>query len=120
MAGTSVNDALPVTVASATLVAVTVTVCGLDTVAGAVYSPALVIVPTAGLTDHCTPELVSPVTAAVNCNVCAPNSVADAGPTLTCAAVNMVTDACAVFVGSAWLAAMTVTVCGLLIEAGAV
>jgi hypothetical protein len=52
--------------ASATLVAVTVTVCGPLSAAGAVYSPPLEIVPTAGLTDHVTAVLLVPVTAAEN------------------------------------------------------
>jgi len=52
---------------SAALVAVTVTVCGLVSVAGAEYRPALEIVPTAGLTDHVTAIFVVPVTAAVYC-----------------------------------------------------
>ena len=52
---------------SATLVAVTVTVCGLPSVAGAVYRPLLEIVPTAGLTDHVTAAFVAPATVAVNC-----------------------------------------------------
>jgi hypothetical protein len=54
-------------VVSATLVAVTVTVCGLLTVAGAEYRPPPEIVPIAGLTDHETPVLAAPVTVAVNC-----------------------------------------------------
>ena len=65
--GTTVTLAVAVLLVSATLVAVTVTVCGLLSVAGAVYRPALEIVPTAGLTDHVTAVFVVPVTAAVNC-----------------------------------------------------
>ena len=65
--GTTVTLAVAVLLVSATLVAVTVTVCGLPSVAGAEYRPPLEIVPTAGLTDHVTAIFVVPVTAAVNC-----------------------------------------------------
>ena len=64
--GVIVTLAVAVLLASATLVAVTVTVCGLLSVAGAVYSPPLETVPTAGLTDHVTAVLLVPVTAAAN------------------------------------------------------
>ena len=59
--------AVAVLLVSATLVAVTVTVCGLLSVAGAVYRPPLEIVPTTGLTNHVTAVFVVPVTAAANC-----------------------------------------------------
>ena len=65
--GTTVTLAVAFLLVSATLVAVTVTVCGLPSVAGAVYRPPLEIVPTAGLTDHVTAVFVVPVTATVNC-----------------------------------------------------
>ena len=65
--GTTVILAVAILLVSAALVAVTVTVCGLLSVAGAVYRPPLEIVPTAGLTDHVTAVFVVPVTAAVNC-----------------------------------------------------
>jgi uncharacterized membrane protein len=65
--GTTVTLAVAFLLVSATLIAVTVTVCGLLTVAGAVYRPPLEIVPTAGITDHVTAVFVVPVTAAVNC-----------------------------------------------------
>ena len=65
--GTTVTLAVAVLLVSATLVAVTVTVCGLPSVAGAVYRPPLEIVPIAGLTDQVTAVFVVPVTAAVNC-----------------------------------------------------
>ena len=64
--GTTVTLAVAFLLVSATLVAVTVTVCGLVSVAGAEYRPPLEIVPTAGLTDHVTAVFVVPVTAAVN------------------------------------------------------
>ena len=59
--------AVAVLLVSATLVAVTMTVCRLPSAAGAVYRPPLEIVPTAGLTDHVTAVFVIPVTVAVNC-----------------------------------------------------
>jgi hypothetical protein len=68
---------------SAPLVAVTVTVCWLLSAAGAVYRPALEIVPTAGFTDQVTAIFVVPVTAAVNCCVCPAERLAVAGDTLT-------------------------------------
>jgi hypothetical protein len=58
-------DLLP----SATLVAVTVTVCAPAILPGAVYSP-LDTVPTTGLIDQFTAVFDVPVTVAVNCCVC--------------------------------------------------
>ena len=51
-------------VESATLVAVTVTVWELEIEAGAVYRPAALMLPTAGLIDHVTAVLLVPVTVA--------------------------------------------------------
>jgi hypothetical protein len=65
--GVTVTLAAAFLLVSAMLVAVTVTVCGLPSVAGAVYRPPLEIVPTAGLTIHVTAAFVVPATAAVNC-----------------------------------------------------
>ena len=65
--GTTLTLASAFLLASAALVAVTVTVCGPLSVVGAVYRPPLEIVPAAGLTDQVTAVLVVPVTAAVNC-----------------------------------------------------
>jgi len=65
--GMIVTLAVACLLVSATLVAVTVTVWGLASVAGALYKPLLEIVPTAGLTDHVTAVFAVPVTAAVNC-----------------------------------------------------
>jgi hypothetical protein len=68
---TMVTDADAAFVASARLVAVTVTVLGDGSIVGAVYSPVLLIVPKAELsptdpfTDHETPALL-PVTVAEN------------------------------------------------------
>ncbi len=57
-------------VASAALVAVTVTVCADTIVAGAVYSPAAVTLPTPlGEMLQLSCGLLDPVTVAVNCNV---------------------------------------------------
>src|SRR5881397_1699533 len=66
LAGARFTVAVPNRVLSATLVAVTVTVCALDIVDGAVYSP-FTIVPVCGFIDHVTAVLLVPVTAAVNC-----------------------------------------------------
>jgi hypothetical protein len=52
---------------SATLVAVTVTRCGKETVEGAVYRPEFEILPRFGLRVQFTVVLVLPVTVAVNC-----------------------------------------------------
>ena len=59
--------ALPDLVASATLVAVTVTDWELVMLAGAVYSPVTEMLPTLGLIDQVTAVFVVPVTVAVNC-----------------------------------------------------
>jgi len=63
--------AVPIAVLLAALVAVTVTVCAVVTVAGAAYSPLLLIVPApvAGLSVHVTAVFVLLVTVAVNCCV---------------------------------------------------
>jgi hypothetical protein len=49
----------------AALVAVTITVCALLIVAGAVYTPDVEMLPTAGLSDQVTPVLDPPETVAV-------------------------------------------------------
>jgi hypothetical protein len=54
-------------VASAVLVAVTVTVCEELMELGALYRPEVEIVPTAGLRLQVTPVLVAPDTRALNC-----------------------------------------------------
>jgi len=59
----AVADLLP----SATLVALTVTVCGLATFSGAMYSPVLEIVPTLGLADHITSVFAAFDTVSENC-----------------------------------------------------
>ena len=65
--GVKATVAVAVLVASARLEAVTVTVCGLLILAGAVYRPPLEIEPTGGLMDHAALVLPDPVTVAVNC-----------------------------------------------------
>ena len=76
-------------------------------------------VPTAGLTDQVTPVLDEPVTVAVNC--WAWEVVRDLvnGVRETATGVSAML-ALADLVGSAALVALTVTVCALVIEAGAV
>ena len=114
-------------VVSATLAAVTVTVCGVPSAAGAEYKPPLEIVPTAGFTDHETPALAVPVTVAMNCWVCETVSEVLKGvsETVTGEGVSTVigmrvTVALADMAGSAVLVAFTVTFAALAIEAGAV
>jgi hypothetical protein len=71
-------------VVSARLVAVTVTVCAVVMVAGAVYTPDALIEPTpAGLIDHVTALLAVLVTVAVSCAVWPMFSAVVAGLTLT-------------------------------------
>jgi hypothetical protein len=70
---TTVTLELADAVGSAALVALTVTEAGLGAVAGALYSPLVVIVPTVEFppvtpfTDQVTPVVVVFVTVAVNC-----------------------------------------------------
>jgi len=58
--------ALALLVASPTLVAVNVTVCVALMLAGAVYDPPVVTVPTDGERDQVTEVLLDPVTVLVN------------------------------------------------------
>ena len=79
--------------------------------------------PTAGLMDQATAVLVEPVTVAVNCRVWPPLRLAEAGLTLTattCAGGVRVTIALADLVVSAAEVALTVTVCCVVMVAGAV
>ena len=79
--------------------------------------------PTAGLIDHVTAVLVEPVTVAANCRVWPPLMLAEVGLTLTattCAGGFRVTVAVANLVVSDGKVARTVTVCCVVIEAGAV
>jgi hypothetical protein len=121
--GLSVTAAVPVFVVSAALVAVTVTVCVEVMLEGAVYRPAVDIVPTFGVSDQVTAVFVVPLTVAVNCRVWELVKVALAGLTDTetpPAGGLSVTVAVPVFVVSAALVAVTVTVCVEVMLEGAV
>src|SRR5882757_4772451 len=115
-------------VGSAWDTAATVTMAGFGTTAGAVYRPALDIVPTVGLppvtplTCQVTAVLLVFCTVAANCCVPPAPTVADTGEivTLTTAGGVTVTWAEADFVGSAWDTAATVTMAGFGTTAGAV
>lgn len=63
--GTRVTVAVADRVASAELVAMTVIICGLVTIDGAVYCPPDEMRPTGGDVDHTTAVFVVPVTVAV-------------------------------------------------------
>jgi hypothetical protein len=118
--GVSEMLALAVLVVSAALVALTVTVWAEAIVAGAVYTP-LDNVPTDGDMDQVTLVLVDPVTLAFKVVDCPPVREAEAGVMViaTVAEGFKETDACAFFVGSAALIAVTVTVCAVVTVAGA-
>jgi hypothetical protein len=108
-------DAATLTVALAVFVEstllVVVTVC-VPVVAGAVYSPLVLIVPDVELppetpsTDHCTLMLVVPETVAANCLVPFTVTVAEVGLMAT-ATVVTVTDELALLVVSALLMMLT-------------
>jgi len=112
--------ALAVLVGSAVLVAVTVTPFEPLTVSGAVYNPVLEIDPVDGLKDQVTDVSLALLTDASNCCVCEALTPAVPGVTVIDTAGFNVTVALALFVGSAMLVAVTVTVCALLILEGAV
>ena len=115
-----VTVAVPVFVLSATLVAVTVTLCAEATDAGALYKPVGEIDPTPeGVMDQVTAVLLLFVTVAANCWVWESNRLLVAGVTLTATGFN-VTVAEADLVGSVTLVAITLTVCTLGIRLGAV
>src|SRR5215467_897647 len=118
--GVSATVALADLVGSATLVAVMVTVCAEEIVAGAVYNPPVVRVPTDGFILQVTAVLLVPLTVAVNC--CWPLAVrvTDTGVTDTATVGVSATVALADLVGSATLVAVMVTVCAEEIVAGAV
>ena len=115
--GVRVTVAVAVLVGSATLDAVTVTVCWLDIVAGAVYAP-FTMVPAAGLSDQVTAVLLVPVTEALKVADADAPSETEAGPIVTATGVKD-TVALAVLVVSAALVAVTVTVWWFAIIAGA-
>ena len=77
-----VTMAVAFLVGSATLDATTVSVCRLEIVAGAVYTP-LTIVPTAGLSDQVIAVLLVPVTEAPKVADAPAPSAAEAGPIVT-------------------------------------
>jgi uncharacterized protein (DUF2237 family) len=111
---------------SACEVAVTVTVGGVGTEAGAVYRPATVMVPHVGPLQpvpeivQVTVVLIVPVTVAVNCCLAPVTTFAEDGDTETATGSNIVTVAEADLLGSACEVAVTVTVGGVGTEAGAV
>ena len=70
--------------------------------------------------DHATFGLVVPLSEALNCAVWLAESEADVGATVTDTVGTSVIDAVAIFVGSAALAAATLTVCCCRIASGAV
>jgi hypothetical protein len=111
------TKAVAVLVGSATLAAVTVTVCALETVVGAVYTP-FTMVPTAGLSVQVTAVLLVSVTEAVKVADAPALSEAEAGPIVTATGVRD-TVALAVFVVSTALVVITVTVCCFATIAGA-
>jgi len=106
--------------ASATLVAVMMTLCPALIVAGAVYRPVLESAPTSGLSDQVTLVLLVPVTVAVNGWVCEAVRFTEAGPIVTTGGGIKLTLALADWVASATLVAVMMTLCPALIVAGAV
>ena len=70
----------------------TVTVCNDVTDAGAVYSPALEMLPTTGLRDQLTVEFDEPVTVAVKDCVCDANRFAVPGETVTLTGTRVTVD----------------------------
>ena len=102
------------------LVAVMVTAWLVVIDAGAVYRPVADMVPMPGVRDQVTPVSVVFKTAAVNCCVAAACRVADAGVIDTLTGGSRVMEAVPVVVPSCTLVAVTVTVCCLVTEAGAV
>ena len=96
-------------VGSATLWAVTVTVCDVRILDGAVYRPAKEIVPTDGLIDQVTAVLLAPETVAVNGCVPEGARLTVDGLRDTVIAWGSVITAVAVFEGFAMLAAVMVT-----------
>jgi hypothetical protein len=117
--GFSVTVATAVFDGSATLVTLTATVCCAEMMAGAVYRPDGLTVPIADGTAQIKPVLTAPLSSAVNCCVWLERSVAEVGEISSVTGIS-VTAAVALRVGPIWLVAVTVTVCGSEIVAGAV
>src|SRR5205085_1997519 len=107
-------------VGSATLVARTVAVCAVGIEAGAVYSPLASIVPGPAITAQVTDVLLVPVTEAANCCVSPAVRFAVFGLTVTAIVGLRFTVAVSDLLVSATLVALTVAVCVVGIEAGAV
>ena len=82
--------------------------------------PVAEMVPTAGLIDHVTVVLVEFVTVAANASVCDVVSDAEVGVTETVIGGVSVIVALAAFAVLATLVAVTVTVCAVVIDEGAV
>jgi hypothetical protein len=121
--GDKVTVAVPLAELLAWLVAVTVTACDEAIVAGAVYTPVLLLIvpaPDVGLIVHVTAVLVVFRTVAEKVCDCPPYSVTAAGVTLTDIEGDRVTVADAYFAVFTWLVAVTVTVCCAVIVEGAV
>ena len=124
--GRTVTVAVPDLVASACEVAVTVTVGGLGTELGAVYSPEVVMVPQVDPVQpvpfklQVTAVFDVPETVAVNCCLAPSKTCAVAGETVTTIGATTVTIAVPDLVGSACDVAMTATLGGLGMLAGAV
>ena len=97
-------------VGSATLWAVTVAVCDVRILDGAVYRPAEEIVPTEGLIDQVTAVLPVPKTVGVNCCVPEGAKLIVDGLRDTVTAWRSVMTTAAVFDGSAMLVVVIVTV----------
>ena len=123
--GTIVRLTAPAMVGFARLVAETVTRVGVETVAGALKSPPLFIVPQAAplhpapLTLQVTAVFDVPVTDASNSSVVPEGIEVSSGVTVTATTGMIVTIAEADFVGSATLVATTVALAGKGGTAGA-
>jgi hypothetical protein len=122
IASTGANDmnAVAIFVVSATLVTVTVIVCGAVMVAGAIYRPPAERLPIDGLKLHVTAVFEVPVSDALNSCTCEAFMVTPPGVMeIPTPGIND-TVAAAIFVVSAVLVAVTVTTCGDVTMAGAV
>src|SRR5205814_1592103 len=87
--GRRINTAVPLLLLSATLVAITVTVCCTEIAAGAVYTPVPDTDPIAGLIDQLTAAFAAFVTVAENCCVWDAYKVAVEGLTVTVTAAGV-------------------------------
>src|SRR5450755_2674458 len=110
--------AVAVCVGSAILATVSTIVCSALIVTGAVYTP-FVIVPTRGASVHVTAVVDVPANEAMNWVDWPPVREIEEGVSAMPTVGTSATRALAVLVGSAKLAAVTDTVCWVLIVAGA-